>query len=346
MNLYSKIVKNKSCYIIAEISANHNGNKDVALETIHAAKRAGANAVKIQTYKPETITLDVKNDDFLIKGDTIWDGKYLFDLYAEAFTPWEWTADLFKEAKKLGIECFSSPFDFTAVDFLEQFDPPAYKIASFEITDIPLIKKVASLGKMIIISTGVADFKAIELAVDTCRSVGNEQIILLKCTSAYPARIEDANLYMINKFTNDFDVVAGLSDHTLGHTVPVVSVALGAKVIEKHIILNKEIGGPDAAFSLDEQEFKFMVDSVRSAEKSFGKIAYNNNVNSQFARSLYISKDVKKGDLVSHENIQSVRPSFGLHPINYEIVINNYCFVDNYKKGTRLSWDCVQSFFK
>ena len=294
MNLFNKISKSNDCYIIAEISANHNGSKDVALETIHAAKRAGANAVKIQTYKPETITLDVKNDDFLIKGDTIWDGKYLFDLYTEAFTPWEWTADLFREAKKLGIDCFSSPFDFTAVDFLEQFDPPAYKIASFEITDIPLIKKVASLGKMIIISTGIADFKAIELAVDTCRSVGNEQIILLKCTSAYPAKIEDANLSMINKFTNDFDVVAGLSDHTLGHTVPVVSVALGAKVIEKHIILNKEIGGPDVTFSLDEQEFKLMVESVRSAEKSFGKIAYNNNVNSQFARSLYISKDVKK----------------------------------------------------
>ena len=342
MCLYDKILNSKSSYIIAEISANHNGDKSVALETVRAAKRAGADAVKIQTYTPDTLTLDVKNDDFLIKGDTIWDGKYLYDLYCEAFTPWDWTKDIFSESEKLGIDCFSSPFDHSAVDFLEKFNPPAYKIASFEITDIPLIKKVALLGKLIIISTGIANYEDIKLAVEACRSVGNNKIILLKCTSAYPAKIEDANLTMLNKIAKDFNVQVGLSDHSLGHTVAVVSSVLGAKVIEKHIILNKNIGGPDASFSLDESEFKLMVESVRSAEKSIGEIDCDKTANKQFARSLYISKDVNKGDLVNSNNIKSIRPGYGLHPKNYEVIIDKYCFSNSYKKGDRLSWDCIE----
>ena len=246
-------MKNK-LFIIAELSANHNGDLEIAIETVRAAKRAGADAIKLQTYTADTITLDCDNEDFIIKGGTLWDGKTLHSLYNEAFTPWEWHEELFRVAKEEGLVCFSSPFDFTAVDFLEQFDVPAYKIASFEITDIPLIEYTARKGKPMIMSTGIATYEDIQLAVDTCRAVHNNDITILKCTSAYPAPIEEANLIMMQQFAKDFDVKVGLSDHTLGITLPVAATMLGASVIEKHFILDKSIGGPDAAFSLDEAE--------------------------------------------------------------------------------------------
>ncbi len=326
-------------FVIAELSANHNGCIDTAIETIKAAKRSGADAIKLQTYTADTITLDCKKNDFIIKGGTIWDGTSLYELYKKAFTPWEWHEKLFEEAKKQELICFSSPFDKTAVDFLETFDVPMYKIASFEITDIELIRYTASKNKPMIISTGVATFEDISLAIKTCRDAGNNDITLLKCTSSYPAPIEEANMIMMKQYADEFNVNVGLSDHTHGITLPIVAVTLGAKVIEKHFIIDKSIGGPDASFSLDENEFKLMVDSVRDAEKSIGKIDYNltekQKVGKQFTRSLYISKDVKKGDIITNENIKSVRPGFGLHPKHLKNVLGKK-FSDNFKKGDRL----------
>ena len=326
-------------FVIAELSANHNGCIDTAIETIKAAKRSGADAIKLQTYTADTITLDCKKNDFIIKGGTIWDGSSLYELYKKAFTPWEWHEKLFEEAKKQELICFSSPFDKTAVDFLETFDVPMYKIASFEITDIELIRYTASKNKPMIISTGVATFEDISLAIKTCRDAGNNDITLLKCTSSYPAPIEEANMIMMKQYADEFNVNVGLSDHTHGITLPIVAVTLGAKVIEKHFIIDKSIGGPDASFSLDENEFKLMVDSVRDAEKSIGKIDYNltekQKVGKQFTRSLYISKDVKKGDIITNENIKSVRPGFGLHPKHLKNVLGKK-FSDNFKKGDRL----------
>ncbi|NCP83746.1 MAG: pseudaminic acid synthase [Flavobacteriaceae bacterium CG_4_9_14_0_8_um_filter_34_30] len=330
-------------FIIAELSANHNGSLGVAIETIKAAKRAGADAVKLQTYTAETITIDSSKEDFIIKG-TLWEGQKLYDLYLKAFTPWEWHEELFKTAKEEGLVCFSSPFDQSAVDFLELLDCPIYKIASFEITDIPLIKYAASKGKPIIISTGIATFEDIQLAINTCKSVGNNDITLLKCTSSYPAPIEEANLIMMQQFAKDFNVKVGLSDHTIGNTVPIVSVILGATVIEKHFILDRSIGGPDATFSMNEVEFTDMVKAVREAQKAIGIINYSltsKQVKGRyFSRSLYISEDIKKGELVSKENVRSIRPGFGLHPKYFEEVLGKK-FKDNYSKGTRLSLDLL-----
>ena len=260
-------------FIIAELSANHNGSIDVAIETIKAAKRAGANCIKLQTYTADTITLDSDKPDFVIQG-TIWEGKKLYDLYKEAYTPWEWHEQLIKVANEEGLICFSSPFDKTAVDFLETLNVPAYKIASFEITDIPLIEYTASKMKPIIISTGIAELADIELAVEACKRVGNHDIALLKCTSSYPAPIEEANMIMVKDLAERFNVISGLSDHTMGGTVPVVATAFGAKIIEKHFILDRSIGGPDASFSMNEEEFTNMVKAVREAEKAIGKIDY------------------------------------------------------------------------
>nr|WP_287421675.1 pseudaminic acid synthase [Candidatus Brachybacter algidus] len=254
-------------FIIAELSANHNGSLDTAIETIRAAKRAGADAIKFQTYTADTITIDSKKNDFLIKG-TIWEGRNLHSLYSEAFTPWEWHEQLFAVAKEEGLECFSSPFDPTAVELLESLNVPAYKIASFEITDIPLIELVASKGKPIIISTGIAELEDIELAIDACERMGNEDIALLKCTSSYPAPIEEANMIMVKDFAERFNMIVGLSDHTIGSTAPVVATCFGAKIIEKHFILDRSIGGPDASFSMNEAEFTEMVKAVREAEKA------------------------------------------------------------------------------
>jgi pseudaminic acid synthase len=305
-------------FIIAELSANHNGSLETALETIKAAKRAGADAIKLQTYTADTITLNSNKEDFKISQGTIWDGKYLYDLYKEAYTPWKWHKTLFAAAKAEGLICFSSPFDFTAVDFLEELNVPAYKIASFEITDIPLIEYTAGKGKPIIISTGIADYDAIKLAVDTCQKAGNNNIALLKCTSSYPAPIDEANMTMVQKLAEDFNVITGLSDHTIGATVPIVATVLGAKIIEKHFILDRSIGGPDASFSMNEQEFTEMVKSVRSAESAIGTATYELTekqlAGRSFSRSLYISKDIEKGEIVSPEHIRSVRPGYSLHP--------------------------------
>jgi len=331
-------------FIIAELSANHNGSLEVAKETIRAAKRTGVDAIKLQTYTADTITLNVKTDDFRIK-DTIWDGQYLYDLYQQAHTPWEWHRELFAVAKEEGLVCFSSPFDKTAVDFLEELECPIYKIASFEITDIPLIEYVASKGKLVIISTGIADDSDIELAIATCRKVGNDQIILLKCTSAYPAKIEDANLVMIKDMADKYGVTTGLSDHTMGTLVPALSVAMGSKVIEKHFILNKSIGGPDASFSLDEKEFTEMVKAVRDAEKAFGTIDYSlteSKIKSRtFSRSLYVAEDIKKGEVLTEKNIRSVRPGYGLHPKYLKDVIGKRVDVD-LEKGMALKLEQIE----
>ncbi len=343
MHIGNFTLANGKTFIIAELSANHGQQLEIAKKTIVAAKRAGADAIKLQTYKANTITIDCDNDDFLIKG-TIWEGKNLYDLYEEAFTPWEWHEELFKVAQDEGLICFSSPFDKTAVDLLEDLQTPAYKIASMEITDIPLIRYAASKGKPMIMSTGIADKKDIELALDACRSVGNNEIVLLKTSSQYPARIEDANLRMIPEYENEFGVLAGLSDHTYGELVPMVATALGAKVIEKHFILDKSIGGPDASFSLDESEFKQMVDAVRNTEKSLGKVDYSLSEKAKnskvFARSLYVVKDIEKGELITEDNVRSIRPGFGLHPKHLDEIIGKTTN-QILKKGTRFSLNFI-----
>lgn len=330
------------CFIIAELSANHGGKIDIAIETIKAAKRTGADAIKFQTYLPSTMTLDSNKEDFIVKGGTIWDGRNLFELYKEASLPWKWHKKLFEVAKKEGLVCFSTPFDFTAVDFLETLECPIYKIASFEITDIPLIKYVASKGKPIILSTGIANYEDIKLAIETCRKEGNNDITVLKCTSSYPAPIKEANLSMIKKFTKDFNVKVGLSDHTMGSLVPVLSIAMGAKVIEKHFILNHDIGGPDASFSMDEKEFTNMVKDVRMAELAIGQESYQLTPKQlsgkRFARSIYISKNVKKGEQLTKENIQIVRPGLSIEPKFYNDVLGKTTNKNLYL-GDRISFD-------
>lgn len=326
-------------YIIAEMSANHNGSLKNALETIASAKECGANAIKLQTYKANTITLDCENDDFMINGGTLWDGKKLYELYEEAHTPWEWHKELFDYARSLNIDIFSSPFDKTAVDFLEQFNPSAYKIASFEITDYELIRYTASTMKPIIISTGIAYEEEIKDAVNICKRVGNENIILLKCTSAYPATLEDANLNTIPDLANKFGVISGFSDHTIGNTAPIVAVTLGAKVIEKHFIIDKSIGGADSDFSMDAKDFKNMIEKIRDTEKLLGVVDYSmtskKEKNRRFCRSLYISKDIKKGELFTNDNIKSVRPGYGLHPKYLNNILGEKAKKD-YKFGDRV----------
>ena len=305
-------------YIIAELSANHGGKISIAKDTIKVAKEIGANAIKLQTYTADTITLNCDKDDFIIKGGTLWDDKKLYDLYTEAYLPWEWHKELFLYAREIGIDIFSSPFDKSAVDFLETLNPSAYKIASFEITDYELIRYTASKMKPMIISTGIATIDEIQDAVDICRSVGNGDIVLLKCTSSYPAPLEEANLLTIPNLAQTFGVISGFSDHTMGSTAPIVAVTLGAKIIEKHFILDKSIGGADADFSMDKQEFSDMVQAIRDTQKLLGKVDYSMNEKKKksrrFSRSLYVAKDIKKGELFTEENIRSVRPGFGMHP--------------------------------
>ncbi|QKF72303.1 pseudaminic acid synthase [Aliarcobacter faecis] len=326
-------------FIIAELSANHNGSLQTALETIKAAKEIGANAIKLQTYTADTITLNSKNPDFMIDGGTLWDGKNLYELYQEAYTPWEWHKELFDYARSLDIDIFSTPFDKSAVDFLEQFNPTSYKIASFEITDYELVRYTASKQKPIIISTGIATIDEIQDVVNICKSVGNENIILLKCTSEYPAKLEEANLKTIPNMKETFGVEVGFSDHTLGHIAPIVAVTLGAKVIEKHFILDKSIGGADSGFSLDKQEFSELVKAVRDSEKLLGIVDYSLNEKRKkqrrFARSLYICKDVKVGEKFSEENIKSVRPFYGLHPKHLKDILGKTAKKD-YKFGDRV----------
>jgi len=338
MNNSTFLVNKKSnVLIVAELSANHNGSLQTAIETIKAAKRAGADAIKLQTYTPDTITIDSNKDDFIIKG-SIWEGEKLYDLYQKAFTPWEWHPKLFEIAKKEGLVCFSSPFDKSAVDFLETLGNPIYKIASLEITDIPLIEYIATKNKPIILSTGIANEKDINLALKTIRKHNKNKIVLLKCTSSYPAPFEEANLLTLSDFKNRYDVIPGISDHTLGSTAPIVATALGAKVIEKHFILDKSIGGPDSTFSMSEKDFTEMVHSIRLAEKLLGKITYSltdkQKRGRDHSRSLYIIKDVKKGEIVTEENTKSIRPGFGLHP-KYLNEILGKKFKSDLNKGTR-----------
>lgn len=329
-------------YIIAELSANHGNNINIAKETIKIAKEIGANAIKLQTYTADLLTLNCSKDDFIIKGGTLWDDKKLYDLYKEAYLPWEWHQELFNYAREIDIDIFSTPFDKSAVDFLEQFAPSAYKIASFEITDYELIRYTASKGRPMILSTGIASIDEIQDVVNICRSEGNNDIILLKCTSAYPAPFEDANLKMIPNLAETFGVISGFSDHTLGTTAPIVAVTLGAKVIEKHFILDRSIGGPDAEFSLDKAEFAAMVKAVRDAEKLIGKIDYSltekKQKSRQFARSLYVTKNIKKGEPFTVENIKSVRPGFGMHP-KYLNTILGKTSNKNYEFGDRLNFN-------
>jgi pseudaminic acid synthase len=331
-------------FIIAELSANHNQSFEIAVQSVHAAKEAGADAIKLQTYTADTITIDSDLECFKIKGGTLWDGNTLYQLYQKAYTPWNWQPELKKIAEEIGLICFSSPFDNTAVDFLEEMKVPAYKIASFEITDIPLIEYVASKKKPVIISTGIASIEDIHEAIDACKRMGNNQIALLKCTSEYPAAIEDANLLSIPYLSNTFGTITGLSDHTLGSTVAVAAVVLGARIIEKHFILDKKIGGPDAAFSLDPAEFKQMVHEIRTTEKTLGRatieLTEKTIANRRFARSLFVVRNIEAGEEFTKENIRSIRPNNGLHPKYFTQILGKTA-KKSISRGTPLAWDMI-----
>lgn len=333
-------------FIIAEMSGNHNGDINIAKDTIRAAKRAGADCIKLQTYTADTITLNIRNENFQVNHGTVWDGRYLYDLYQEAHTPWAWHEELFALAKEEGLICFSSPFDTSAVDLLESLNTPAYKIASYEITDIPLIKYTASKGKPIIISTGIADEYDIQLAIDTCRSVGNNDISILKCTSSYPTPPEDANLLTIPAIREKFKVIPGFSDHTMGSEAPVLAVALGSEIIEKHFIMDRAMGGVDSHFSLDEKEFGEMVQAVRIAEKLLGQVDFSMDAkkikNREHSRSLYVTADIRQGQRFTPDNMRSVRPGNGLHPRYYEKVLLSIAARD-IQAGTPLSKDLLLS---
>lgn len=339
------MLKNDKVFIIAEVSANHGHDIQIAKDTIKASKEAGADAVKIQTYTADTITLDCDNEYFQVKQDTIWDGTTLYKLYEAAYTPWEWHKELFEYAEKIGIIIFSSPFDKTAIDLLEELKTPIYKIASFEITDIPLIEYAASKGKPMIISTGIAEIGEIKEAIETCRNVGNNDITILKCTSSYPAPYEEMNISTIPNIAETFGVKVGLSDHSIGSTVAIGAVALGAKVVEKHVILDRSIGGPDASFSMEMDEFKKMVDEIRIMEKALGKVSYDLNEktfkNRDFSRSLFFAENIKEGDEITEKNMRSVRPGFGLHPRYYKEILGKKVKKD-ITKGTPVDWSLIE----
>ena len=340
-----EIGENKPTFIIAELSANHMNDFDIAVKTIEAMAKAGADAVKFQTFTPDTITIDCDNEYFQIKQGTVWDGQVLHKLYEDAYMPWDWQPKLKKIAENLGLIAFSSPFDKTSVDFLEDMDVPAYKIASFEITDIPLIEYVASKGKPIIISTGIASFEDIELAVKTCLNAGNDEIALLKCTSSYPAPFDEINLNTIQDINEKFNVVVGLSDHTLGSEVSTAAIAVGANVIEKHFILDRTMGGPDSGFSMEPNEFKQMVDSIRNVEKALGKVSYELSdkmkTNREFSRSLFVVRDMKRNEIISEDNVRSIRPGFGLHPKYLKEILGKKVNKD-LKKGTPFELNFVK----
>lgn len=332
-------------YIVAEMSANHLQDYDRAEAIIRAAKAAGADAVKLQTYTADTITMDCENEYFQIKQGTIWDGTTFYKLYQEAFTPWDWQPRLVKLANDLGMDCFSSPFDFTAVDFMEEMDMPAYKIASFEIRDIPLIRKIAKLGKPVIMATGIAYLEDIERAVRVCREEGNDQIILLKCTSTYPSPYEDMNIRVIPHMAEVFDCMTGLSDHSMGSAVAVASVALGARMVEKHFTLSRADGGPDAAFSMEPAEFKKMADEIRIVEKALGRVTYQltekQERSREEGRSLFVTQDIGAGEVFTPENLRSIRPAFGMAPIYYEEVLGKKARV-SIPRGTPMAWEYVE----
>lgn len=338
------IGKDNPVFVIAELSANHRQDINVAIESLRAMKEAGADAVKLQTYTPDTITIDCDNEYFQIKHGTIWDGGNLYDLYKEAYMPWEWHPKLKKVADEIGLIFFSTPFDRTAVDFLETMNVPAYKVASLEITDIPLIEYIASKGKPVIISTGIATLSDIAEAIEACKRAGNENVIILKCTTEYPTPLEDVNIKTIPNMTETFNKLVGLSDHTLGISVPVAAVALGACVVEKHFILSKDLGGPDAAFSLDPQEFASMVKSLREVEKALGKVSYDltpKMVKSrEFCRSLFVVEDMRAGETFTSENLRSIRPGYGLPTHHINNILGQKSRQD-IKKGTPMTWHLI-----
>ncbi len=343
------IEEKKGAYIIAEMSGNHNMDFDRAVRIIEVAKDSGANAIKVQTYTADTITLNCDDPCFQITQGTLWDGTTLYKLYEKAYTPWDWQPKLQKIANDIGLDFFSSPFDFSSVDFLEKMNVPAYKIASFEITDIPLIRKIASLKKPILISTGVAKLSDIELAVETCINEGNHDIILLKCCSAYPTPYEDINLRTMVNIAETFDCIVGLSDHTMGSAVAEAAVALGAKVIEKHLTVKRSDGGVDSAFSMEPEEFKTMVNNIRIVEKAMGSVTYELTekqlAEREHTRSLFISEDMRKGDVFTSTNLRSVRPGNGLHTKYYESLLGKKVSRD-VKLGTPMAWELVNNQFE
>ena len=336
------IGSNQPSYIIAELSANHGQSLERAMEIVLAAKDAGADAIKLQTYMADTLTIDCRRPEFIVGKGTLWEGKNLHDLYAEAYTPWEWQPQLKKEAESLGLHCFSTPFDDTAVDFLEGMNVPAHKIASFELVDTELLKKVAATGKPVIMSTGMASFEEIEEAVRTLRDNGCMQLALLKCTSAYPSLPEDMNLRTIPHMADAFKLPVGLSDHTMGTAVTVAAVALGACIIEKHLTMRRSDGGPDSAFSLEPEEFRGMVEVVRVAEKSLGKVSYEmsekEKASHPFRRSLFVVEDMKKGEVFTRANVRSIRPGYGLPVKDLDNVLGRMAKSD-IPRGTPLSGD-------
>lgn len=327
-------------YIVAELSANHGHKLENALASVRAAKAAGADAIKIQTYTADTITLDCDAQDFQVKSGTIWDGVTLHQLYEQAYTPWEWHKAIFDEAKRIGIDCFSTPFDKTAVDFLNELGNPIYKIASFEITDIPLIEYAASKHKPMVISTGIATPDDIQAALDACRKVGNDDITLLHCVSSYPAPLESVHLRTMMDMAERYGVRVGLSDHTMGSDVAIAAVAIGATMIEKHFILDRAIGGPDASFSMEPNDFAAMVHSIRNVEKALGTVTYKLDPSAikgrEFARSLYVAQPIKAGEVITEENVRSVRPGYSLHPRYLPQIIGKRIKADK-KIGDRLS---------
>ena len=340
-----KIGGENRCFVIAEMSANHLQDFDRAVEIIKKAKWAGADAIKIQTYTPDTITLDCDNEYFQIKQGTIWDGTTLHKLYQTAYTPWEWQGELKKIAEQEGLVFFSSPFDYTSIDFLESINVPAYKIASFELTDIPFVEKIASLKKPVIMSTGIAELSDIQSAVDACYRMENYDIAILKCTSAYPAPASEINLKTMVNMGETFDVTVGLSDHTMGGAVSTGAVALGAKVIEKHMTLRRADGGADSKFSMEPEEFKEMVDSIRIIEQAIGKVTYKlsekQRNSREHSRSLFIVKDVAKGEVFTNENVKSIRPAFGIKTKYINDIIGKKA-VREVQKGTPMSWDLIK----
>ena len=331
-------------YTIAEMSANHLQDLNRAKEIIRLAKEAGADAIKLQTYRPDTITVDCKSPEFMATPGSPWEGMNLYELYSTAYTPWEWHKELFEYAREIGITCFSSPFDLTAIDLLEELNTPAYKIASFEINDVPLIKKAAKTGKPIIISTGIATVEDIELALKTCLDAGNDQVILLKCISEYPAPYEDFNLMTISDMKNKFDCLIGLSDHALDNAIDVAGVALGACVVEKHFTIRRADGGPDSSFSMEKEEFASMIKDLRNTRLALGKVQYElteKQKNSRGrSRSLYVVKDMKMGEEFTPENLKSIRPNFGLHTKYYEAILGKKAGCD-LKKGTAMKEEYI-----
>lgn len=340
-----KLSDKSDTYIIAEMSANHLHNLDRAKRIIDVAKECGADAIKLQTYRPDTITIDCRGPEFMATPGSPWENMNLFELYKEAYTPWEWHGELMDYAKKVGITCFSSPFDLTAIDFLEELNVPAYKIASFELNDIPLIKKAAMTGKPIIMSTGIADMSDIELALRTCKETGNDKVILLKCVSEYPTPYEEINLRTLTNMSETFDCVVGVSDHSFGSAVAVAGVALGARVIEKHLTLSRKDGGPDGTFSMEPQEFKNMVTDIRNVERALGKVTYEltekQKKSKGRSRSLYVVSDIKKGEIFTPDNMRSIRPGYGLHTKYYKDIIGKRASCD-IKKGTAMKWNYVE----